>query len=1209
MPTPAEIIAARYQQNNNQNQAIEEEIDYSTNGNGNNLPNKTSISDENAFPTLGGGSKPSPVQSSSTWGPKMKAPPAQVKEGSPTSMPALKSKNGSNGSNSYKSKVSTIQEAFSLDFEDQLNVAKPEFSKILTSIQSETKTKIEFSSSQHTKKRIFLISGRPEEVKLAKKLVIKKLTKSVKLQFTIPSKLRSKVIGQGGKTLKPIIQANEVKIEISDQVEDIENDEDEEEDVDEDIFSKVVKVTIDGDIEGSKAAKNQILQIIKEESKNLSTKIKIDEKVKPFVEKSLESVIASHPDLTFSIPDYKSNKNNLIVIGDRELILQVKPEIKKILNNLESKITVEEVPIPETKQQFLPIDEVLETFNVLIQLPKDTESNVKFIGESKNIKKAQDAAKKTTLQYKVEVLDMSKAHKGNLNHVKAVAALLNKLGIFKQISEANEVVINPPTEFTNVTSIPIEIVAKAGDEDKIKLAKKAIVSNVNKITPDQTKTVEDIDEFLINKVDETIKEIAKQENVEYVIIDDVITLFGSSTESQDDAEDFEEVESTTEKEASFDKINTELDKLRKLSENIINSVLEVSKKQQNSIVSKSLKSIISSVEPNSVVVKLNYPSDDELTIHGLKSAVAIIKKNIESDLSDFEEHPNGFTAQIQVPSQVVPRLIGKNGANLNQLRDEFNVKIDVPEDKDNKKEEKVEVTIVGLKRNVEDAKAKILSLSKKWADEILSRVRIENQYHRRIIGPKGVYINRLQDKYNVKIRFPSVNGESNGFLDAPKSPNEITIKGPSKGVAKAEEELKELYQFEKENGFKQTVQIPIKAIARVIGKSGETINDIADGTGVEYKFNRDNESEEANGYSEVELTGSKTALKEATTKINAIINEVENFVSRSIQVDPKYHRDLIGPGGSIMKSIISKAGGDDIPRNKYQRLLNIPNQGSGSNEITSQGDKSVVDKIIESIESIIKEKESMIINEIEIPKDKHRLIIGPNGSIRHALQDEFNVTIDIPRANDDSSIVKIKGLPEQIDAVITKIQEFTKDDWKKVVEVPSNYHGLISERGGIFKRFKNEYNVEITHGNFTRQANKLSNNLIPNPPKEAYPEENETIKFTIIENTSDEDGELIPWRLKGEDSDVDKVFSLIEEKLNLAKNSNYQGWFYLSQPSNFSKIIGPQGSRINQLRNKTNTFITVPRSNDKINNNENFIYLIGNEENLNKAEKEIKNLL
>ena len=45
--------------------------------------------------------------------------------------------------NGIKSKVSTIQEAFSLDVEDQLNVARPEFIKILTFVKQETKTNIE----------------------------------------------------------------------------------------------------------------------------------------------------------------------------------------------------------------------------------------------------------------------------------------------------------------------------------------------------------------------------------------------------------------------------------------------------------------------------------------------------------------------------------------------------------------------------------------------------------------------------------------------------------------------------------------------------------------------------------------------------------------------------------------------------------------------------------------------------------------------------------------------------------------------------------------------------------------------------------------------------------------------------------------------------------------------------------------------------------
>lgn len=512
---------------------------------------------------------------------------------------------------------------------------------------------------------------------------------------------------------------------------------------------------------------------------------------------------------------------------------------------------------------------------------------------------------------------------------------------------------------------------------------------MNKITPDQTKVIDDIESFLLNKVDGVIGDVAKKENVEYIILHNAITLF-KSHEQQDEAEDFDDFEGTSDD--SFEKVNSALDKLRELAANLSSTILEVVSKDQDAIVSGpkgvTLKSILSSVEPDSVSVKLHSNgisfSEDEIYIHGIKSSVAAIKKEIESVLADAKEHPDGFTSEVRVPSQIVSRLVGKNGSFLNSLRDEFGVKIDVPE-QDSKKDdsEKSDITIKGVKKNVEAAKAKIAALAKKWADETLVRVRIENQYHRRMIGAQGVFINRLQDKYNVKIRFPAADATSpSPFADGPKSKDEVTIKGPSKGVAKAEEELQELYQFEKENGFKKQLQIPSKAVSRVIGKSGETINDIADGTGVEFSFKRDNE--ESTGFVDLELTGSKTALKDATAKIQEIIDEVENFVVRTINVDAKYHRDLVGPSGSVMKQIISSAGGDDLPRGKYHRLLTIPNEGSGSDEVVSQGDKTIVDKIISAIEKIVKEKEASIVEEIDLPKEKHRLIIGPSGTIRHS---------------------------------------------------------------------------------------------------------------------------------------------------------------------------------------------------------------------------------
>ena len=94
--------------------------------------------------------------------------------------------------------------------------------------------------------------------------------------------------------------------------------------------------------------------------------------------------------------------------------------------------------------------------------------------------------------------------------------------------------------------------------------------------------------------------------------------------------------------------------------------------------------------------------------------------------------------------------------------------------------------------------------------------------------------------------------------------------------------------------------------------------------------------------------------------------------------------------------------------------------------------------------------------------------------------------------------------------------------------------------------------------------------------------------------------------MKGSEEATAKAAKFINEKLDLAKNSKSIGWFYASQPSVFSKVIGPQGSKVNQIRKKSNTFITVPRATDK---NANFIYLVGDEDNLNIAKKEIESLL
>lgn len=1167
MSTPAEIIAARIAANANKHDDL---IEYSDSDNEEGVESLNGsiplLKDESAFPALAKRSQNS-TPTTSTW-----------VSGAVSAATAATS----------AAKSSTVQEAFSLDADDQLNVARPEFIKVLQTVKSETKTNIECTTSQLTKKRTFLITGKPEDVKLAKRLVIKKLTKPVKISFTVPSKLRSRIIGPGGKTLKPIISQFEVRIDIGNEETIVDGDES-----NDDIFNKLVTVSIDGDVEGSKLAKAKILEIVKQETKTLSIKLPIDDDIKPFVSSALQDIVESS-DLDILVPDHKSLKNTITIIGDRDAAIDARDLIVSRIDQLSSRIVVDEVPIPKIKQQFLPIDQILSEDNVLIKLPLETEANVKFIGERSKIAGAKEKARKTTSQYKVEVLDMSKAHKGNLPHVSAVAEFLKSKGFFKSVGDKHNVTINAPSsKYLNsgeVNSIPIELVVKTSEsgENDIKASKKEIVAAVNSLSPDSVKVIDDIDHFLLNKVDSQIGELAKNTDVSYVILNGRITLFNTH-DSIEESEDFDFEDPATND--NFETINNALNPLRELKANLASQVLDIPSASQKFVSGRNnttLNALLSSVEPNSVIVKLNNDgtgfADDKLYIHGLKTQVSSIRKAIEEVIQDSESYGDKYTATASIPSTILSRLIGKNGQFLNSLRDEFGVKIDVEEEE----ETKSDIVIVGIKRNVEACKSRVVSLSKKWADETTARLKIESQYHRRMIGANGKFINRLQDKYGVRIRFPSATELASPSPDSPRNKDEVTIRGPSKSVAGAREELEELHKFEKDNGFEQIISIPTKAIARVIGKSGETINDIADATGIEYNFKRDDDKEKETGLVEVKLVGSKAGLKDASSKINSIVDEVENFVSIDLEVDSKYHREIIGQGGSKMREIITNAGGDDLPRSRYHRLLSIPNEGSGSNVINSQGPKHIVNKIVEQLNEFVALKESSILIEIEVPKDKHRLLVGPSGSTRQSLEKEFGVTIEIPRADDKSPFVKLSGLPEKIEEVKAKIQDLTKDDWNHSIMIPETYHAFVSEGGQIFKTLRSKYDVEVSHEKASRKASRLSSVLVPNPPEE---EEEFLVKPLDLVDSDVE----IPWRLKGKSENTAKVLELLENRLELAKQSTFGAWLYAADASKFSKVVGPGGSTVKNIKEKSNTLVVVPKSTDK---NSHYIYIIGTEENL-----------
>jgi len=190
-------------------------------------------------------------------------------------------------------------------------------------------------------------------------------------------------------------------------------------------------------------------------------------------------------------------------------------------------------------------------------------------------------------------------------------------------------------------------------------------------------------------------------------------------------------------------------------------------------------------------------------------------------------------------------------------------------------------------------------------------LKIPPQYHSGLIGQNGKYVIRLEEKYNVKITFPRSAAESSeGRARENLKPDEVFIKGGKKGVAGAKSELLEAAEFDKETNNVIQFTIPARAIPRILGKAGATINQIKDDTDAIIDLDK------AEDYSEATVTcrGSKKAINAAKTAIQAIVDQVGEEVAEVMTIENKFHKALIGGGGQGLRNLIVRCGGPSDPK-------------------------------------------------------------------------------------------------------------------------------------------------------------------------------------------------------------------------------------------------------------------------------------------------------
>jgi len=155
---------------------------------------------------------------------------------------------------------------------------------------------------------------------------------------------------------------------------------------------------------------------------------------------------------------------------------------------------------------------------------------------------------------------------------------------------------------------------------------------------------------------------------------------------------------------------------------------------------------IPSAEEQSNIVKVRGPPAN---VARAKEALAERITQLDTEKADREL--KSFAVTVEVDEKHHPKIIGRRGATVTEIRKKHDVNIQMPEKGG---EAQNVITITGYQANAEAARDDILKIVKDIEDMFTEEVSIDARIHPRIIGARGRGINRLMEEYSVDLRFP-----------------------------------------------------------------------------------------------------------------------------------------------------------------------------------------------------------------------------------------------------------------------------------------------------------------------------------------------------------------------------------------------------------------------------------------------------------------------
>jgi len=199
---------------------------------------------------------------------------------------------------------------------------------------------------------------------------------------------------------------------------------------------------------------------------------------------------------------------------------------------------------------------------------------------------------------------------------------------------------------------------------------------------------------------------------------------------------------------------------------------------------------------------------DIICISGVPTNVEAAKEGLAEKVVELEKEKEekalkSFEIQVDVNPEYHPKIIGRSGAVITNLRQVHDVNIQLPK----KEAENANIiTISGYEKNVNEARDAILKIVGQFESQVHEEVHIDPGVHSMIIGKRGRSIRKIMEDFKVDIRLPRGGDD----------PSLVVVSGDDENVQDCIDHLKlleeEFIQDEAEKEWMKQYEKPNRAL-------------------------------------------------------------------------------------------------------------------------------------------------------------------------------------------------------------------------------------------------------------------------------------------------------------------------------------------------------------------------------------------------------------